>query len=580
VAGETMTESMETVFDGAKSNSNAPYLNDLLQALGRLDRLLERAVAAAQAAYGPEAAADPYRGLYINHSEVERLLAREPGAPILQAYGQGNEEPLPDSASNASRLAWLERTFGLSSFDTNLLLIALAPALDLRYERLYAYLQDDVAKKRPSVDLALNLLCPSKEAKLVRREHFTSEAPLIRNKLVHLLADPHQIEPPLLAHYLKLDDQIVHFLLGQMSLDRRLSPFCQLIEPIVSLDKLPLSAEIKQTLPSLVVQARVEHQPLRLYFYGPRGGGKRRTAEALACKVGTSLMIVDLARAFVANNIGFEEFLKLLFREAWFQDAILYLDGLDVLRSDERAVQHGYLLDTLAEAPGTSILAGMHPWIPSGHGPMGVVSIAFPMPAFAERWTCWQAHLDASGTILRGDELDILASRFRLTPSQIAEAVVTACKRARGRMAAQLHENPPYPSKQQPTLDDFFAAARAQSDHDLGALAHKIEPKYCWEDIVLPEDTQAQLREICQRVAYRHHVMEKWGFNRKLSLGKGVNALFAGPSGTGKTMAAEIVANELGLDLYKIDLSGVVSKYIGETEKNGSLVFPGIHWSS
>jgi SpoVK/Ycf46/Vps4 family AAA+-type ATPase len=126
---------------------------------------------------------------------------------------------------------------------------------------------------------------------------------------------------------------------------------------------------------------------------------------------------------------------------------------------------------------------------------------------------------------------------------------------------------------QPPTLDDLFAAARAQSGHDLAALSHKIEPKYTWEDIVLPDDALAQLHEVCQRVAHRHRVLGEWGFDRKLSLGKGVNALFAGPSGTGKTMAAEIIANALGLDLYRIDLARVVSKYIGETEKNLDRVF-------
>ena len=122
-------------------------------------------------------------------------------------------------------------------------------------------------------------------------------------------------------------------------------------------------------------------------------------------------------------------------------------------------------------------------------------------------------------------------------------------------------------------MEDLFSAAREQSGRDLEALAQKLEPIYTWKDIVLPEDSLAQLREICQRVAHRHRVLAEWGFDRKLSLGKGVNALFAGPSGTGKTMAAEVIANELGLDLYKIDLSGVVSKYIGETEKNLDRVF-------
>jgi SpoVK/Ycf46/Vps4 family AAA+-type ATPase len=154
-------------------------------------------------------------------------------------------------------------------------------------------------------------------------------------------------------------------------------------------------------------------------------------------------------------------------------------------------------------------------------------------------------------------DLDALAGRFRLTPAQIAEAATAA-----------IHDFPP-----SSPLQALFTAARAQSGRDLAHLARKITPHYTWADIVLPDDTLAQLREMCQRVTQRQRVLGEWGFDQKLSLGKGVSALFAGPSGTGKTMAAEIIGNELGLDLYKIDLSGVVSKYIGETEKNLDRIF-------
>ncbi|MBE0480410.1 MAG: ATP-binding protein, partial [Dehalococcoidia bacterium] len=107
----------------------------------------------------------------------------------------------------------------------------------------------------------------------------------------------------------------------------------------------------------------------------------------------------------------------------------------------------------------------------------------------------------------------------------------------------------------------------------LGALARKIQPRFTWTDIVLPKDQMAQLREVANYVKYRHVVYGEWNFAGKASLGRGLNILFAGPSGTGKTMAAEIIASELGLDLYKIDLSTVVSKYIGETEKNLDRIF-------
>ena len=123
------------------------------------------------------------------------------------------------------------------------------------------------------------------------------------------------------------------------------------------------------------------------------------------------------------------------------------------------------------------------------------------------------------------------------------------------------------------TMTDLYEACRLHSNQKLATLARKITPKYAWDDIVLPADRLEQLREICNHVKYRERVYGQWGFDRKLSLGKGLSILFAGPSGTGKTMAAEIIAGALGLDLYKIDLSTVVSKYIGETEKNLSRIF-------
>lgn len=159
-----------------------------------------------------------------------------------------------------------------------------------------------------------------------------------------------------------------------------------------------------------------------------------------------------------------------------------------------------------------------------------------------------------------------MVDRFRLTPDQIADAVATAANTA--------HWQSHLKSKlQNPNLADLFAAARAQSGHHLTELAHKIEPKYSLNDIILPEEQKIQLREICNQAKYRSTVLEEWGFDCHLSLGKGLNVLFSGLPGTGKTMAAEAIARELQLDLYRIDLSQIVSKYIGETEKNLDRIF-------
>jgi SpoVK/Ycf46/Vps4 family AAA+-type ATPase len=156
--------------------------------------------------------------------------------------------------------------------------------------------------------------------------------------------------------------------------------------------------------------------------------------------------------------------------------------------------------------------------------------------------------------------MEALASAFKLSPGQIRDAAVAA-KNLAGLRAGHV------------VPADLFSGARAQGGDSLGHLARRVVTPYRWDDIVLPADQLAVMREITATMKHRRTVYETWGFDRKLSGGKGLVVLFAGPSGTGKTMAASIVANDLGLDLYALDLASTVSKYIGETEKNLDQVF-------
>jgi hypothetical protein len=187
-------------------NTNKALIGELKLALKRLDRLLEKAISKADAIYGSPSA-DAFRGLYLDKEDMQTMLTREPFAPLLWT-DYAKDQFLQESVDDSSRLAWLQKTYSLTGFDIDVILIALAPDLDLRYERLYAYLQDDVTKKRPTVDLVLNLLSPSAEAKLINRSSFESNAPLISNQILHLAPNPNQTQPPLLAHYLNLDDRL------------------------------------------------------------------------------------------------------------------------------------------------------------------------------------------------------------------------------------------------------------------------------------------------------------------------------------------------------------------------------------
>lgn len=539
---------------------------ELSAAFRRLDGLLARAIALAEAAYS-SATSDQYRGLQIQPEEVSRLLSQSPGTPLLWA---APDPHLPSTGSERSRLAVLASAFDLDPFDLDVLIIALAPEFDLRYERLYAFLQDDVTRRRPSVDLVLNLLCETTEAKLLRRAHFTPDAPLLRS-LLKLVPDPQNVQPPLLAHCLKLDDRLVSWLLGQEGLDPRLAPYCRCTDPGLSLDQMLISDEKKRALLALVQQARTRDEPLKLYFHGRPGTGKRSTAEALARAHRSQLLCIEIRSALRAGD-NFDEVCKRLPREAWFQQAVLFIEGVEALAEEhEREMQ--CLRALVEDSSGVLILAGGDPDWPVRCGVRGLIAVSFGVPDYEERRALWMTHLGAAGASIASAALDTLAQRFRLTPGQIANA----CDLARSRAQWQAVARPPSEAtalmEAEPVSPGLMEAARGQSGHALARLARKLTPKYRWEDLVLPEDQRAQLQEICLQFTYRATVYGDWGFGRKLSLGKGLNVLFSGPPGTGKTMAAEVIVNELGLDLYKIDLSQVVSKYIGDTEKNLDRIF-------
>lgn len=602
--------------------ASASALADLMQALQRLDALLVRAIEAANIIYGADAVQDPYRGLYISAGQVSRMIDRQPGQPGLQVeiqkqpsarppaarpvrfswlgrlFGVGappvSEQsqagvprevpsapikgrdtreaepvlPLVKTSAQGSTLQRLQHEYGLTPFDLDILLVTLAPEIDLRYERLYAYLQDDVTRRRPSVDLVLNLLCMTTEEKAARRAHFAAEAPLIHHGLLHLLPDRDDPQPPLLAQFCQLDPQVTAYLLGTRQLDPRLIPFATLIEPQADLASSPLPPQIQRGLAQLIKDSWDSALPLRLYFQGPPGSGRLATAEGLAREANVLLLAVDVGR-LLALDRWLEWAPRLLLREALLLNALLYLDQFDMLRADEYALARQRFWDQILADPGVTIFSGAQPWVPINHKPAGVVQITFPLPDPDRRVVLWQKEIEGYGIEVDESDLRTVSGRFRLTQTQIAEAAAIAANLARLRSGIA----GPDTAEVKITRDELFTAARIQTGHALAQLARKVEPKYEWNDLKLPEDSLDQLEEIVQRVEQRELVMDGLGFGEKHARSQGITVLFAGPSGTGKTMAAEVLSRRLGLDLYKIDLSTIVSKYIGETEKNLEGVF-------
>jgi hypothetical protein len=546
----------------------------LESAFERLDHLLEDALKSLPSAQTPESA-HLFRGLYITREDVTSLVSQPVGAPQFRSSERArtDRDRIVEGLPPQSSLAWLVEAFGLSGFDIDVVLLALAPELDLRYERIYAFLQDDVTRKRPTVDLALNLFCASAAEKLDRRFHFSPHSPLLRHGLLHLLPDPNQVEPSFLAHYLKLDDQVTRVLLGQHYLDPRLEAFCELIEPALDWNQLPVPDDVKCVLPRLAAKAHSAQEPLRFYFQAPGRTEKREVAEGLAGIVGAKLLAVRIDR--LPENSKRDVLWALVLREARINAAILYISDVDDFHEPSPRTRLQDLLDLLAPYTGITILGGRMAWDPQATRGFEIIPVTFDIPGFPERRSCWLAELEKRSIEIGPEGLDMIASRFRLTSVQINHAVAAAQLSSRWRSARSFSDGDgsESPTPATPTLDELAAAARSQSGHELSGLAHKIESRYAWTDIVLPSDQMAQLREICSQAEYRQVVYGQWGFDQKLSLGKGLNVLFSGPAGTGKTMAAEVIAHELRLDLYRIDLSQVISKYIGETEKNLDRIF-------
>ena len=412
----------------------------------------------------------------------------------------------------APRIRAVADALGLDRFDEWLLLTALAPELDARYQR--ATVQD-----------ALALLCSTPAARLSGARHLQPGAPLMRERALELVGR----ERPAPARELVLDEGVFAFLLEQ-PIDPRLAG-CRLAWPSHTLAGLALEPETMERLLRVARAARAG-DPLRVVFHGPPGSGRRAAADALAAELGARLLTAP-AGAVEATGLA------ALAREARLRDAVLFVEWT---AGDEPP----------PPSPGDPprfVLACERP----PRAQPGVRTVGFPIPSHERRQAAWQR-----ATGLPAAELAEVAARFRLTQGEIAAAAEIARDLAAGG------DGPV-------GRPELFAAARARCGRILSDHARRIEPRFDWSDVVLPDDALSQLRELCAQAAYRHVVHEDWGFDAKL--GKGVTALFSGASGTGKTMAAEVLAHELGLDLYAIDLSQLVSKYIGETEKNLHRIF-------
>jgi len=460
-------------------------------------------------------------------------------------------------------LMQLGRCFHLSQFELRMLIICLAPQIDVRYEKLYAYLQNDLTQRCPGVDLILNLLCQNSGDRLQKMRYLQATGSLRHFYLIeNILDNPGNFYgPPLL----KVDSRIISYVLEHSTVDPRVVHFLH-FRPPFNWNEVVVNKKLQtrlQQLFQLIINNTFQHHPI-IYLHGMPGTGKKTLAQAICSELGIKLAVVDV-RSILPKPDTFQEKARLILREGLLQSCAIYFDHLEEMeKADEENPNFLRWLIQEIHDLGWIVFLGSQKSPPAQLLKLAnIYPVEILAPDFTAQKILWGNLLNGISRAVDFPELEEITTRFNLTGGQIFNAVKLA------RQTAVVRD----PQNIQISFDDLLASCRAQSQPKLASLARKIEPHLKWNDIILPEEQMQQLDELINQVKQKQRVMGEWGFAEKLALGRGLTALFAGPSGTGKTMAAEIVANELGIDLFKIDLSAVVSKYIGETEKNLNRIF-------
>ena len=463
-----------------------------------------------------------------------------------------------ENKSQRNNLDLLCEKFSLSWLERQIVIMSLAAELHPKYEKVYGLIADDTSIKHPTLEIVLKIL-------------FDDATEIINNKrqwicggfLQKFLFSDSPWNLNAQNGEMRLDERIIFYLLGIDKFPQELEGYFEIFHPDDILPPLLIQMELQKKLQNYYTTDLQERETVLLHLQGACGTGKIFQLKHLCKSLGRTLLIVDM-KLFLSDTSP-EKLIKSILCETILQNAVLAVKMPDTIDDNLivaliklkteyiKEFQNGeifYILSTYS----------MKKYLLEQKNP--ILNFLLELPDEQERKILWQEmgkHYIFSTPVNWGE----FASKFRFTPGQIMDTLELAKINAAG------NKN----KSEEIDIKSLHSACYQNGKTHLITKARKIEAKFHWDDIILQEDAKSLLIDACNQMKFRQTVFGDWGFNKRLFYGKGLSILFSGPPGTGKTMAAQVVANELQLELYKVDISKMVSKYIGETEKNLEEIF-------
>lgn len=465
------------------------------------------------------------------------------------------------------RYQYLVELVHMSEWEQFLFLTAFSAVHNTRYESSYSYLQGGV--RSPTLRLAVSLYRLAQE---LPEEEAARSVEKQGALMQYLLETPGTEETQAGSFALILRERVWAFLGGYDGMDQSIMWMAELFRFSEKQNPLLIRRRQKTALKGYLLRmfGEPERRGQVLQIYGPDGIGRRSLLRSAVAEMQVNLLFVDVEKLLAGNVRELLELLKRIILESILQGAVICFYGYELPVPEAAAgacaaepVTLRFLMEVIRRECSVCVWLSREKADFLLNHRLHVLYMELPMLSAGEREQLWKAYTVGHDAPFETDgsvDPRLEANRYILTPQSLREVL----------WDAEIHA---VCEKRSISSEDIREAVECQSGNQLGSSATKIRSVYTWKDLIIDEKQRRQMEHICNQVKYRSIVGEQWGFYQKTSYGRGVSALFYGAPGTGKTMAVQVIANELGLELYRIDLSQIVSKYIGETEKNISDLF-------